>query len=112
MAVSLSSKIMVVTLQGQPQPVLVDLRKGIGGRFELDFVNPDSEDENDDAVTDAARAVASSSSNKRREVANVCKFSPKGDLVYVGTSLGNMLVFDVRSREVRHCCLLSSRGRH
>lgn len=38
--------------------------------------------------------------HQHSEVATVCRFNAKGDLVYVGTSKGNIKIFSVETKEV------------
>ncbi|GAA5850393.1 hypothetical protein JCM8547_001861 [Rhodosporidiobolus lusitaniae] len=84
-----NSKMLVVTLNGQTQPVFVDLREG-GGRWELE-TPPDEDEEEDEEDEDAPRII--------REVATIARFNPRGDLIYVGTSRGNLHIWDVQTKE-------------
>ncbi|KAM0752903.1 WD40 repeat-like protein [Meredithblackwellia eburnea MCA 4105] len=84
-----NSKMLVVTLQGQVQPVFVDLRTE-GGRWNLEpIVEEDEEDEDDE----------DDGSKKNRELATIARFNPAGDLIYVGTSRGSINIFDVETKE-------------
>ncbi|GAA5975983.1 hypothetical protein JCM11641_002858 [Rhodosporidiobolus odoratus] len=85
-----NSKMLVVTLHGQTQPVFVDLRDETGGRWELE-TPPDEEEEEDEEDEDAPRII--------REVATIARFNPRGDLIYVGTSRGNIHIWDVLTKE-------------
>ncbi|BGP16354.1 hypothetical protein JCM10213_004895 [Rhodosporidiobolus nylandii] len=85
-----NSKMLVVTLHGQTQPVFVDLRQGTGGRWELE-TPPDEEEEDDEEDEDAPRII--------REVSTIARFNPRGDLIYVGTSRGNIHIWDVLTKE-------------
>ncbi|GAA5885881.1 hypothetical protein JCM6882_004189 [Rhodosporidiobolus microsporus] len=85
-----NSKMLVVTLHGQTQPVFVDLRDQTGGRWELE-TPPDEEEEEDEEDEDAPRII--------REVATLARFNPRGDLIYVGTSRGNIHIWDVQTKE-------------
>ncbi|GAA6003210.1 hypothetical protein JCM10207_001801 [Rhodosporidiobolus poonsookiae] len=85
-----NSKLLVVTLHGQTQPVFVDLREQVGGRWELE-TPPDEEEEEDEDDEDAPRII--------REVATIARFNPRGDLIYVGTSRGNIHIWDVTTKE-------------
>ena len=81
---------MVVTVQNQEEAMLVDLRsiQVGGGRWELDPSAGDAE-------------ANGEGSRRRRAVACIVRFNPRGDHVYVGTSLGSICVFDTASKEVR-----------
>lgn len=109
------SKILVVTLQGQAEAVFVDLRS-TGGRWELDLsaslaLNGDENENGEEATETSApagrrRCACSSLSpdaelmTPYRETATICRFNPRGDLVYVGSSLGTLYVFDARTKLV------------
>lgn len=58
-----SSKLLVVTLAAQAQPVFVDLRNDtpFGGRYELETTSPEPEEEGEDDEEEVAkpRSVAS-----------------------------------------------------
>ncbi|BGP08186.1 chromatin binding protein [Rhodotorula toruloides] len=84
-----NSKMLVVTLHGQTQPVFVDLREG-GGRWELE--PPPDEEEVQEEEDDEDMEII-------REVATFARFNPRGDLIYVGTSRGNIHIWDVYTKE-------------
>jgi WD40 repeat protein len=37
---------------------------------------------------------------RHREIATICRFNPRGDLIYVGTSKGNINIWDVQTKAV------------
>ncbi|GJN90498.1 hypothetical protein Rhopal_003509-T1 [Rhodotorula paludigena] len=84
-----NSQLVIVTLHGQTQPVLVDLRDG-GGRWELEPPNDDEQQEDNDGEEETQII---------RDVATIARFNPRGDLIYVGTSRGNIHIFDVFEKE-------------
>ncbi|KAK4054485.1 chromatin binding protein [Microbotryomycetes sp. JL201] len=77
-----NSKIFVVVVQGHSEAILVDLRKEVGGRWHLvpNVVDADEED------------------STGPEAATVARFNHTGDLIYVGTSAGNIEIFDVQTK--------------
>ncbi|BGP55776.1 chromatin binding protein [Rhodotorula sphaerocarpa] len=79
-----NSKLLVVTLHGQTQPVFVDLRTSGGGRWELE--PPPDEDEMDEDQEEGMETI--------REISTFARFNPRGDLIYVGTSRGNIHIWD------------------
>ncbi|KAL8277331.1 hypothetical protein RQP46_010284 [Phenoliferia psychrophenolica] len=70
------------------QPVFVDLRPD-GGRWELEtsVEDPDGDEDEEEEGT-----------KKLREVSSICRFNPRGDLIYVGTSKGNINIWDVQTK--------------
>ncbi|GAA6040189.1 hypothetical protein JCM8097_004172 [Rhodosporidiobolus ruineniae] len=84
-----NSKMLVVTLHGQTQPVFVDLREELGGRWELE--TPPDEEEQEEEEDEEMEII--------REVATYARFNPRGDLIYVGTSRGNIHIWDVQTKE-------------
>ncbi|POY74570.1 hypothetical protein BMF94_2331, partial [Rhodotorula taiwanensis] len=84
-----NSKLVVVTLHGQTQPVFVDLREDGGGRWELE--PPPDEDEMEEDADEEMETI--------REVSTYARFNPRGDLIYVGTSRGNIHIWDVQTKE-------------
>lgn len=38
-----------------------------------------------------------------REISTICRFNPRGDLIYVGTSKGNINIWDVQTKAVSTC---------
>ncbi|GAA5858180.1 hypothetical protein JCM1840_001074 [Sporobolomyces johnsonii] len=85
-----NSKMLVVTLHAQTQPVFVDLRRETEGRWELE-TPPDEDEEEEEDEDEAPR--------RNREIATLARFSPRGDLIYVGTSRGNIHIWDVQTKE-------------
>ncbi|GAA5878946.1 hypothetical protein JCM3774_000668 [Rhodotorula dairenensis] len=84
-----NSQLLVVTLHGQTQPVFVDLRDEGGGRWELE--PPPDEDEVADDEDEEMETI--------REISTYARFNPRGDLIYVGTSRGNIHIWDVQTKE-------------
>ncbi|KWU47190.1 WD40 repeat-like protein [Rhodotorula sp. JG-1b] len=84
-----NSKLLVVTLHGQTQPVFVDLRDEGGGRWELE--PPPDEDEMVEDEDEEMETI--------REISTYARFNPRGDLIYVGTSRGNIHIWDVQTKE-------------
>ncbi len=41
-----------------------------------------------------------SDSRARREISTICRFSQRGDLLFVGTSKGNINIWDVATKQV------------
>lgn len=102
-----NSNILVATLQNQAETIFVDLRPN-GGRWELNM------------EVDLDGPEPSKGGRKRfvsfhlfglhclneqwgvnRETATTCRFSPKGDLIFVGSSLGSLYIFETASKSVR-----------
>jgi COMPASS component SWD1 len=81
-----NSNILAVTLQNQAETVLVD-RRPDGGRWELCL----------DVKLDNAEIPKG---GRKAEYATVVRFTPRGDLIYVASSLGSIFVFNARSKEV------------
>lgn len=102
------SKVLVVTLQSQSEAVFVDLRSE-GGRWDLDIfqkVGGAGAEDEDQAMVESSfdnddDAGQGPGSRRRREAATIARFSPRGDLVYVGTSQGTLYIFDTRTKIVR-----------
>ncbi|SCV72121.1 BQ2448_4815 [Microbotryum intermedium] len=88
-----NSNIVVVTLHSQVEPVFVDLRRSCGGRWHLETPQDQEKANEEDADQDEE------SDAKKQDVATVARFNPKGDLVYIGTSLGNIHVWDVQTKQ-------------
>lgn len=84
-----NSKLLVVTLHGQTQPVFVDLREEGGGRWELE--PPPDEDEVAEDEDEEMETI--------REISTYARFNPRGDLIYVGTSRGNIHIWDIQTKE-------------
>lgn len=104
-----------MTLFGQEQPVFVDLRSETGGRWALERTGDDEEQEEGSDGEAAPRRISSVGCSaillslseltllhERRETATICRFSPKGDLIYVGSSRARVHVWDVRTKQVSH----------
>lgn len=56
-----------------------------------------------------ANKSSSNPDDYNREVATMAAFNPRGDLIYVGSSLGRLHVFDTQTKNVstriaRACC--------
>ncbi|KPV74652.1 uncharacterized protein RHOBADRAFT_53613 [Rhodotorula graminis WP1] len=85
-----NSKMLVATLHGQTQPLFIDLREEGGGRWELE---PPADDEEEDDEDDEEGSTII------REVSTLARFNPRGDLIYVGTSRGNIHIWDVVTKQ-------------
>ncbi|GAA5845463.1 hypothetical protein JCM9279_003041 [Rhodotorula babjevae] len=85
-----NSNMLVATLNGQTQPVFVDLREEGGGRWELE--PPPDEEEEDEDDEEGSEIVP--------EVSTLARFNPRGDLIYVGTSRGNIHIWDVVTKQL------------
>ncbi|MBW0462736.1 hypothetical protein O181_002451 [Austropuccinia psidii MF-1] len=104
----LNSKVVVVTLQSQEEAIFVDLRSQ-GGRWELDSRQVDPATalaKKPPSIENANQQDEESSgkfnSRRKRQTATVARFNPSGDLVYVGTSMGTLHVFDSRTKMLVH----------
>ncbi|KAH8930126.1 WD40 repeat-like protein [Atractiella rhizophila] len=76
-------KLILVTLALQSEAVLVDLTSGM--RWELDVATHPNLEEG---------------SKKRKEYSTVARFTPTGDFIYVGTSQGNLRIFDANTKQL------------
>ncbi|SGY21330.1 BQ5605_C016g08223 [Microbotryum silenes-dioicae] len=92
-AETFDSNIVVVTLHSQVEPVFVDSRKSCGGRWHLETLQDQDKANEEDPEQDEENDA------KKQDVATVARFNPKGDLIYVGTSLGNIHVWDVQTKQ-------------
>ncbi|KAL4241320.1 Retinoblastoma-binding protein 5/Swd1 [Abortiporus biennis] len=81
-----NSKIILVLLS-VGEAYIVDLRKEHRGRTELCEVQEDESDEENHTP-----------SNKQRAAMTVARFEPSGKHVFIGTSLGYILVFNSRTK--------------
>ncbi|GAA5893792.1 WD40 repeat domain-containing protein [Sporobolomyces salmoneus] len=110
-----NSKLCVVTLHAQTQPVFVDLRKESQGRWELEVPPPEEEEKparrrtteengegvgmEEDVEEEEEEEEDEAYIRRNREVATLARFNPRGDLIYVGTNRGNINIWDVRTKE-------------
>ncbi|GAA5988995.1 hypothetical protein JCM5350_001744 [Sporobolomyces pararoseus] len=111
-----NSKLCVVTLHAQTQPVFVDLRKESSGRWELEVPPPEEEEkprrrtigENGEEIEAGEDGVEEEEEEeeedeayirRNREIATLARFNPRGDLIYVGTNRGNINIWDVQTKE-------------
>ncbi|GAA6020877.1 hypothetical protein JCM11491_000017 [Sporobolomyces phaffii] len=118
-----NSKLCVVTLHAQTQPVFIDLRKESNGRWELEVPPPEEEEkqprrrvraengeevvsgeaeeeeEEEEQEEDEEEEEDEEWIRRNRELATLARFNPRGDLIYVGTNKGNINIWDVRTKE-------------
>jgi len=99
------SKILAITLQNQLETNFVDLRLD-EGKWEL-MVEPRLDGELAAPKGGRRRCCKSLSilsiwqlMLSNREIATIVRFTPRGDLVFVGTSLGSIYIYETTTKEV------------
>merc|ERR1711939_859795 len=99
-----NSKLFVATLNQQREPELVDFRlkdaREEQYRFQLEM--PSGFDEQGEPVYGRSADRMSDDEDdedESREMATICRFNPTGDLIFAGTSEGNIVVWDTVTRE-------------